>query len=1130
MGVVGPNGCGKSNVIDALRWVLGESRASALRGESMQDVIFNGSARRKPVSRASVELIFDNQSGKAAGQWASYAEISIKRVLLRNGDSSYYINNQKVRRRDITDIFLGTGLGARAYAIVEQGMISRIIEAKPEELRVFLEEAAGVSKYRERRRETSQRLNDTRDNLLRVDDILQEMDKQLLHLAQQAAVAVQYRELETLRDTAQHLLWLLRRQEAELARAGFSAQIETLRTELELKTAVLRENESALEMTRSGHYLLTDELQAKQGDVYAANSDVVRLEQQIKHAAAARQRLQQQIDHTGRQMEQQQQQRLSAQNQLTHWLSQQQIAAEKLTVAEQQVECVDLSRAELQAHDAREAYHALQREQVKLQQQLSGGEHGNLARNIAQLEARHARLIQETGSLTVTDPGVLEQFERELAELALLQTEQDEHQLSLQTQVTETEGLRQQLRGALQQRQLQAAQTQARLQALQSLQQDNAADLQDWLVRQGLDALPPLWQGIQIEPGWETALEAVLGERIKALPVLLERMNPLDTPPSRLAMFEAGAGERAVAVPHHRLLDCVQSSNAQLALNEWLAFVYTVADVEQGLFMRAQLPTGGCFVTPVGHLIDRHSVLFHAPDSHLHGMLSRQREIDSLESGSMIDEEIIAQLKETYSDAEQRYRDLECQLPLLRRAIHATGQRQHAVQMQIHTLTQAEEHSRARGLQLSRELTELAQLLAIEHAEQHALQAKLELLRQAAAALLQRVADARQATEDRQRDLREQQECVRQLLQAKQEAHFLQRTCVDKIADAQAAIELATQALQQSEQLMQQHRAEFSMSADEVSNDALQAALATRQTAEHVLSEMRNRLEALTMQLQGLDQARLSCEHQLTGIRERLAGLALKEQEARLYFEQWAAQLEGVDESDLLPQLAKARSGTLQNELLRLSREMTDLGAVNLAALDELQAATERRGYLVAQSEDLQQAMATLQDAIRHIDIESRELLMDTYRKVNLHLAELFPVLFAGGEASLVLTGDEILDGGVQVMAQPPGKKNSTIHLMSGGEKALTAIALIFSLFQLNPAPFCLLDEVDAPLDDTNTERLCALVRKMSQHTQFVFISHNKIAMEMAGQLVGVTMQEKGVSKVVSVDIEAAIRLADMAG
>jgi len=324
VGVVGPNGCGKSNVIDALRWVLGESRASALRGESMQDVIFNGSAKRKPVSRASVELIFDNSLGKAAGQWSSYAEISIKRVLQRDGDSSYHINNQHVRRKDITDIFLGTGLGARAYAIIEQGMISRIIEAKPEELRVFLEEAAGVSKYRDRRRETELRLGDTRENMLRVNDILHELEKQLLHLAEQAEVAAKYRALEATRDTSQHLLYLVNKREAETRRVRYAQQVEKTRTELEAETARLREAESQLEGLRSGHYQLSDALHAKQGELYGTNAEIARLEQQIAHLNDQRTRLTQQLATGELQMEQQRSQLQGVQGLLAHWQQQQQ--------------------------------------------------------------------------------------------------------------------------------------------------------------------------------------------------------------------------------------------------------------------------------------------------------------------------------------------------------------------------------------------------------------------------------------------------------------------------------------------------------------------------------------------------------------------------------------------------------------------------------------------------------------------------------------------------------------------------------------------------------------------------------------------------------------------------------------
>jgi chromosome segregation protein len=438
VGVVGPNGCGKSNVIDALRWVLGESKASALRGETMQDVIFNGSSKRKPVSRASVELIFDNSLGKANGQWASYAEISIKRVLQRDGDSSYHINNQHVRRKDITDIFLGTGLGARAYAIIEQGMISRIIEAKPEELRIFLEEAAGVSKYRDRRRETELRIGDTRDNLLRVSDILQELEKQLVHLGAQAEVAKQYRALETQRDTTQHLFWLVKKQEAEAQRVRFAQATEKTRTELEAETARLRDIESQLETARSGHYQLSDALHAKQGELYTANAEIARLEQHIKHVADQRQRMTQQLANTEKQIEQQKHQRQGVHSLLEHWQRQQEGAGTKVAEAEQLAESEgqNLPQAEDAARAAQDRHNALQREQLQLQQQLelADTQRANLQRNIQQLESRRSRLLLEKDNLPGADGGALQQAQQQVTELEQERAEQVEKLASLQEQ------------------------------------------------------------------------------------------------------------------------------------------------------------------------------------------------------------------------------------------------------------------------------------------------------------------------------------------------------------------------------------------------------------------------------------------------------------------------------------------------------------------------------------------------------------------------------------------------------------------------------------------------------------------------------------------------------------------------
>ncbi len=1122
-------------MIDALRWVLGESKASALRGESMQDVIFNGSLKRKPVSRASVELVFDNTLGKAAGQWASYAEIAIARVLQRNGDSSYLINGQKVRRRDITDIFLGTGLGARAYAIVEQGMISRIIEAKPEELRVFLEEAAGVSKYRDRRRETSQRLNETRDNLQRVADILLELDRQLVHLGVQAEVARQYRALEKQRDTAQQLLWLIKKRDADVQRAGYAGQVTKTRIELEAQTAGLRETERRLELLRSSHFQLSDALQLRQGELYSVNADIAGLEQQVKHAAMQRQRLLQQADAASRLIEKHRQQQIQSADLLQHWQDQQEAALSGLMEADLEVqrEAARLPEIETAARTAQERYTGLQRELMNRQQQLQlyATQHDNQLRSIGQLESRRARLLQESESLPPVDMAALAQAQEELAELEMMQQAEEARLAGLQEQLPQADAARQPLRVALQQQERQVAKTEARLHALQQLQRqlDGDKHLKNWLQQHKLDELPRLWQFIRIAHGWENALEAVLRERLNALPS--DECNWQDAPPASVALYEADAGNSASLAENagqlRPLISHVQYLNEQVrpALQEWLAEIYVAADVSEALALRAVLPAGGWFVTREGHLVGHCSVLLHAPNTQ--GVLTRQYEIDQLEKELLINNQLIDDTRGELVKAEEVYRLIDRQIPVLRQSAHDLKSRQHALNIQILKLQQAHQHSEERRAQIALQMQEISELLELDREQQLEISVQMEMLRETLAGSQVQMGEAQLRADEQEKVLREQRTRLQQAQHARQEADFLSRTCLDKISDLQGKIQDLAHALTLAEQDHEQVQLDlFETSSDEAAQ-LLQTALQRRHAAELALGEARTSLEGVTLEMQTLEQSRLSCEHGLNDLREKLNDNVLKEQEARLYFEQWDAQLQDVDEAVLMPLLTGAKLNQVQGELAQLGRALDALGAVNLAALDELQAASDRKNYLDAQALDLQQAMETLLDAIKHIDRESRDLLMATFNQVNLQLAELFPVLFAGGEARLVLTGEEILEGGVQVMAQPPGKKNSSIHLLSGGEKALTAIALIFSLFQLNPAPFCLLDEVDAPLDDTNTERLCALVKKMALHTQFVFISHNKIAMEMAHQLIGVTMQEKGVSKVVSVDIETALRMTD---
>jgi len=1141
VGIVGPNGCGKSNVIDALRWVLGESKASALRGESMQDVIFNGSGKRKPVSRASVELIFDNSLGKAAGQWSSYAEIAIKRVLQRDGDSSYYINNQHVRRKDITDIFLGTGLGARAYAIIEQGMISRIIEAKPEELRIFLEEAAGVSKYRDRRRETELRIGDTRENLLRVDDIRLELDKQLAHLTEQAEVAKQYRELEANRNTSQHLLWLVNRQEAEARRARYSQQIEKTKNELEAETARLREIESQLETTRSGHYQLSDAMHSKQGELYACNAEVARLEQHLAHLQDQRARLTQQIASGDLQMEQQRNQLLGVQSLLEHWQQQQQEAAVRVEVCDSHAstEAEHLPRAEGAARAAQESYNGVQREQLVLQQQLqlADTQREHIQRNVQQLDSRRSRLLLEQDNLPRPDTLALSEAQEQIAELELERGEQQQQLAELQEQLPLAEAARRSQRIAAQEIERQLAQVEARLAALQQLQAqvDNDKNLKQWLAHHQLDALPRLWQRIRIQAGWEDALEAVLRERLNAigLQTLDESATWGNVPPGKLAVYAAGGA--GVTAQHHgdltplsTFVTC-QDECAAPVVADWLSGVYAADTLARALSQRTQLPSGAWLVTPQGHLVGPHSVVFHAPDNQVHGVLARQREIETLQQQVQQQTVGLEQSKQQAAQAEENYQAIESRIAPLRSSGSELQQRQHTLQMQVLKLTQANERSHERATQIAHELQELAEQTAGEHRQREEIAERMEILREKISEHQARAEQVHHQATVQESGLREQRERSQKAQHELQEARFYAKTCADKIGDLEHNLKQTAQSLAQLEQTQAHSRADLSQMEDGSTQQQLRVALEQRVGREQALAEARNAMEFATVNLNKLEQERMSCEQRLNPLREKSGELLLKEQEARLHFEQWAEQLQGVDETALLPLLesGNAKPAALQNELGRLVAGIEALGAVNLAALEELQAAQERKTYLDAQAQDLTEALNTLEDAIRRIDKESRDLLMATYNEVNRHLSEMFPVLFGGGEARLVLTGEEILDSGVQVMAQPPGKKNASIHLMSGGEKALTAIALVFSLFQLNPAPFCLLDEVDAPLDDTNTERLCNLIKKMALQTQFIFISHNKLTMELAQQLVGVTMQERGVSHVVAVDIEEALRMRD---
>jgi chromosome segregation protein len=1142
VGVVGPNGCGKSNIIDAVRWVLGESKASELRGESMQDVIFNGSTHRKPAGRASVELVFDNSAGKAAGQWGQFAEIAVKRTLTRDGTSTYYINGQPVRRRDIQDIFLGTGLGPRAYAIIGQGMISRIIESRPEELRVFLEEAAGVSKYKERRRETENRLSDTRENLTRVDDILRELNANLEKLEAQAAVANRFHQLQADQEEKQKLLWLLRKNEAKSEQARWFLEMEQAQTGLEEQTAKLRHLELELERMRQAHFATGDRLHGAQGALYQTNSEIGSLEAQIKFVVESRTRLQNQIGTLTAQREQ--------------WLNQARDTQEQIEEAEFRLEelaarvegaqiAVEAQNERLPELDA--AWRAAQERstesrarimQIQQRIELSSAHQRNAASILATLTTRRERLQQERGGLNLPDAGHLDNLRMQQEEKQLQLEEQN---LLLEEAASRQDAIEQERREAhaqVQQESTANAKLEARLSALRQLQErvQTQGKVQPWLQKHELDKLPRLWQKLDIETGWETALESVLRERTGALEISnLDWARGFfgDAPPARMALYTP-SGSGAAAPDHHGLkpfasLLKLNDPGLRGLLDDWLHDVYVADDPGSALAQRERLPAGGCFVTPHGHIVSRASVRFYAADAEQDGVLARQHEIDNigkqLRAQALLADE--ARSRATRADAavselQRRLQDGRQKVATLQRETHA---------LQIEVVRQAEVESRfnQRSGQISADLDEIAAQESEQRQAQAEAEARFEELDMELAELQGAHEDGRLAFEEKERALNESRERLRELERAAQEAVFAEKTQRSRIEELRRTIATAQQQAAQVTESIGAGKLELEALESGAAAEGLQELLSRRTGQEQALADARHELDQLTQQLRAAEEARMAAERSLQPQRDRITEMQLKEQAARLNQEQFAEALgaTGADESQLAEKLdPEMKPQYLQGEVTRLTNAIAALGAVNLAAVEELAQATERKRFLDSQNADLQEAIATLEGAIARIDRESRDLLQDTFDRVNEHFSELFPILFGGGNAKLVMTGEEILDSGVQVMAQPPGKKNATIHLLSGGEKALTATALVFSMFRLNPAPFCLLDEVDAPLDDANTERFCRMVKRMSDHTQFLFISHNKIAMEMANQLIGVTMQEQGVSRIVAVDMESAANFA----
>jgi len=1137
VGVVGPNGCGKSNIIDCVRWVMGESSAKNLRGESMTDVIFNGSATRKPVSQASVELIFDNRDGGLGGQYASYAEISIKRVVNREGQSTYYLNGTRCRRRDIMDVFLGTGLGPRSYAIIEQGMISRVVEAKPEELRAYLEEAAGIALYKERRKETERRMQDTRDNLARLNDLREEVGQQLEKLKRQAETAERYKALKAEERARRGELVALRIQALERELALLEQTLNERQTAVEAVMARQRELELAIEKTRERHIESGDALNEVQARYYAIGSDIARIEQQIAHQRELRDKQQKELAHNQ-----------EALRELELAIEQDE---EKLAVLRARLEEIEpqlelAAAAEDEAKDrvaeAQDALDELQRRWDEFNESAAASvREAQVERaRIEQFERRAQELLRRRERLESEHEAVgLDALEEEVEALAEQEQALREELETVGEQIEEYQDRLAELRERLddQREQLDEARgrlqaEQGRLRSLETLQQaalSGDGPLAQWLAERSWQGKQRLVQLMEVEPGWERAVETALGGALQALSMadLATAEAQLRTvPKGELVLYAAGGA--AAGAPADALLSKVKGP---AVLADLLAGVRCAEDLAAAQALRAALGPGESVITRDGLWLGRNWARVHAGEDGRSGVLAREREIHALKQDI---EELERRCREL-SDAVEECEDAvaECQEQLDERLTERSeiNRRLGTLHGQLEGRRTRLQEYRQRRQRLAEELAEIEREL--ERGAQEIQEAR-ERLQDA----LDRGGELDEQRERLQRERAELQERLgeyrHQLNSSRENRHALSLKIESAVA-AQRSIEEGLTRMRAQYERAVVRRDELAQALEELADPAAafaaerEALLAQRLEVEQQLGAARSALAAAENALRELEKERAEADRRAQELRAGLEDGRLRAHELKVRREGEEARLTelGLEYAQVLAALPPdAVESEWQAQLERLEQRIARLGPINLAAIDEYEALKERAGYLESQHADLTEALETLEAAIRKIDRETRQRFKETFDKVNAGMQRIFPRLFGGGQGYLELTGDDLLETGVAIMARPPGKRITNIHLLSGGEKALTAVALVFAIFELNPSPFCMLDEVDAPLDEANVGRFCEMLVEMSSRVQFIFITHNKVTMQIAQHLQGVTMHEPGVSRLVAVDVDEAVRLA----
>lgn len=1140
-GVVGPNGCGKSNIIDAVRWVMGEISAKHLRGESMADVIFNGSSARKPLGAASVEMVFDNSEGKIGGPYANYNEVALRRAVSRDGSSDYFINGIKVRRKDITQLFLGTGLGTRSYAIIEQGMISRVIDARPDDLRAFLEEAAGISRYKERRRETENRIGHTRENLDRLNDLREEVEKQIRHLQRQAATARRYQTLKDEERKLQAELLALRLQSLDAEAAARDSATASCETAMQSVLADLREAEAEIEHIRADQSSKAEALGAIQARYFGAGAEVARIEQSIQYSRELRQRQRSDLDQAQTQVQdltgviQRDRAQLAAVAQELATMEpgldvahgNERAASELLERCElalsrwQQgwdthAQSVAMRQRETQVERAR--IEQLENQQRHLLQQRERQEAEHLALAQSKPAVALDALSEQAGQARDAGQKAAAELQELLAELSVARDRERE-----QTQALND----------LRRRWQEALGSQVSTDALQTAALGKVSGkVTQWLKSKSLDQRPRVAQQLRVDRGWERAVETVLGSYLEAVCV-----DGLDSVADLLSSFDGGhlavvsVSEGGPGV--HRETSLQAKVQGEAILGSVLSSVFTAETLGEALKVRRNLGAGESVVTRDGIWLGLDWLrLSRDQDPHT-GVIER--------------EESLREIRLQVSGLEVDFKELERKLEITRERVREHEDRRDRLQTDVNRLHR--EHvdrrsefdaAQARTADAARRLSQLESGLADVRSELERSETDLR----AARSRMETAIDALAALEPERVELEQERDRMRAELGAARAA-------------AASAQQLARELALQVESRRSSHaslttallRVEKQLEGLELRRDELAAQLSDGEAPLAALQAQLEQALQIRAQIDGeLQAARIATDELDASLRDREARRGAVEgrveaargamDEARFAAQQVRIRREGVAEqlaathfefAVLAAQLtAEATVENWEAELEETKGKIERLGQVNLAAIGEFKEQSERKEYLDRQCKDLTDALETLESAMRKIERETRTRFQDTFDRVNAGLKEKFPRLFGGGHAYLELTGEESAAAGVSVMARPPGKRNSTISQLSGGEKALTAVALVFAIFDLNPAPFCLLDEVDAPLDENNVGRFCDIVRDMSRNVQFIFVTHNKSTMELASQLVGVTMNEPGVSRLVAVDIDEAVRMAAM--